>query len=257
MNAFDARTRQQVDDVIEISKTIIGSPMKAAYLFGSAVAGGLKRDSDLDIFIIADRNLSEYEKKQLIEAFMKISGKIGNQENKRYLEITVVNEMDLSPWQYPPKQNLLYGEWLREHFEKGYIPGKDNNPDLVLILKQLLHSHHILYGEAPEKFIPEIPHRDVKQAVRDTLTDLTENYVGDERNTILTLCRMMVTVKTGAVLSKDEAAKKIMENIPEEHYHLIEKACLSYVGEYDDKESYNIGEMTSLVDYLKSSIEKE
>src|SRR5699024_12736239 len=104
--------------------------MKAAYLFGSAAAGGLKKDSDIDILIMCKGELKAYEKRQLIEAYMKISGEIVNTENKRYMEITIVDESDISPWQYPQRQELLYADCLRQDFQSGDVPEKDENTDL-------------------------------------------------------------------------------------------------------------------------------
>src|SRR5699024_11403040 len=109
--------------------------MKAAYLFDSAAAGGIKKDSEIDILIMCKRELKAYEKRQLIEAYMKISGEIGNPENKRYMEITIVDESDISLWQYPPRQELLYGEWLRQDFEAGEVPVKEEKNDRDIVLK--------------------------------------------------------------------------------------------------------------------------
>src|SRR5699024_9478292 len=193
--------------------------MKAAYLFGSAAAGGLKKDSDIDILIMCKRELKAYEKRQLIEAYMKISGEIGNTENKRYMEITIVDESDISPWQYPPRQELLY-------------------------------------GEKTEVFIPEIPDTDVKKAIGDTLPELMENYAGDERNTLLTLCRMIVTLKTGEIIPKHHAAERVQNSLPENHQELLQCAISGYLGEYGDRGSYKGKDMKSLVDYLGSALGK-
>lgn len=257
MNHLDERINAQINRVLETAKSIIGPSMRGAYLFGSAVTGGLKKDSDIDILIINEGDIADFGKAQLIEAFMQISGKIGNQENKRYLEITILNEADISPLRYPPRQDLLYGEWLREEFEEGNVPEKENNPDLVLILKQILENHHILYGERPEKIIPEISHDDIQRAIRDTLPELVNDYAGDERNVILTLCRMIVIVETGNILSKDRAAEAVLTMIPNEYQDLFENTYLGYLGEYDDRDSYqDESEVKGLIDYLKGALGK-
>ncbi len=35
----------------------------------------------------------------------------------RPLEVTVINQKDIVPWHFP-KYEFMYGEWLREQFEK-------------------------------------------------------------------------------------------------------------------------------------------
>lgn len=256
MSGYDKKARRQIDELLEVSKRVIGQSMKAAYLFGSAAAGGLKKDSDIDILIMCKRELKAFEKRQLIEAYMKISGEIGNPENKRYMEITIVDQSDISPWQYPPRQELLYGEWLRQDFEAGEVPEKEENTDLVIVLKQLLDNHYILYGDKPEVFIPEIPDTDVKKAIGDTLPELMENYAGDERNTLLTLCRMIVTLKTGEIIPKQHAAERVQNSLPEKHQELLQCAISGYLDEYDDRGSYKGEDMKSLVDYLVSALGK-
>ncbi len=43
---------------------------------------------------------------------------IGNIQAIRSLEVTVVNRNNVVPWRYPPRYEFMYGEWLREEFEK-------------------------------------------------------------------------------------------------------------------------------------------
>ncbi len=37
---------------------------------------------------------------------MTISGKIGNTDSVRPLEVTVINRSEVVPWQYPPKKRI-------------------------------------------------------------------------------------------------------------------------------------------------------
>ncbi|MET1546936.1 nucleotidyltransferase domain-containing protein, partial [Staphylococcus aureus] len=91
------------------------------YLFGSAVNGGLRINSDVDVLVVVNHSLPQLTRKKLTERLMTISGKIGNTDSVRPLEVTVINRSEVVPWQYPPKREFIYGEWLRGEFENGQI----------------------------------------------------------------------------------------------------------------------------------------
>ena len=47
--------RDQLNGVVELVQAVLGDAALAAYLYGSAVKGGLRKDSDLDIFLVTAR----------------------------------------------------------------------------------------------------------------------------------------------------------------------------------------------------------
>ncbi|GAB5835876.1 hypothetical protein JMUB7531_28810 [Staphylococcus aureus] len=61
---------------------------------------------------------------------------IGNTDSVRPLEVTVINRSEVVPWQYPPKREFIYGEWLRGEFENGQIQEPSYDPDLAIVLAQ-------------------------------------------------------------------------------------------------------------------------
>ena len=66
---------------------------------------------------------------------MKISGSVGCIE-KRPLEVTIINQSDIVPLQFPPKCQYMYGEWLRGEMEAGEYPQACNDPDIMILLWQ-------------------------------------------------------------------------------------------------------------------------
>ena len=65
----------------------------------------------------------------------------------------------------------------------------------------------------------------------DSSEDLIDNYQGDEINSILTLCRMILTVDTGRILAKDTAGNIVAKSSPLEHSERILLAVRGYLGE--------------------------
>ena len=73
--AIDA-VEEQTDAAVEvIRRGLADAHVVGLYLYGSAVAGGLRPDSDLDLFVVTDRRLTTDEKARIVEGLLPISGR--------------------------------------------------------------------------------------------------------------------------------------------------------------------------------------
>lgn len=223
---------KQIKKVLHVLSTELSKTLLGVYLCGSAVQGGLKQNSDLDFLVVVSEKLGEKTKASLIKHTRPLSKRIGENSTLRYVEMTVVVEEQIKIWTYPPKQDFIYGEWLQDDYQQGSIPDNESNPDLAILLYQARTHYRTLYGQLPlEKMIPEIPFTDVKKAIMDSVNEIVTQYDGDETNSILTLCRMILTFKTGNVYSKDVAGEKQAQVSSLNHKPLILLAVNSYKGE--------------------------
>jgi aminoglycoside 9-adenylyltransferase len=137
MSGSDSKTiPEEATQACDIVLELLGSAVVGVYLFGSAVIGGLRVNSDVDVLVVANQGLSETTRSKLAARLMNISGRIGNRDFVRPLEVTVINLADVVPWRYPPQNEFLYGEWLRDEFEQGQIPEPTHDPDLAIHMKQ-------------------------------------------------------------------------------------------------------------------------
>lgn len=243
---------KQAKSVIEdlLSDSIVG-----IYLFGSAVVGGLKRDSDVDILVAVNDPLTTWQRKELVARLMSVSGAIGNQQFIRPIELTVVTVSDVVPWQFPPRAEFVYGEWLREEFEAGSIPEPARDPDLTIVLKKVIDDSLPLYGGDAASVFGSVPLADIRMAIRDSLPNLLAETAGDERNVILTLSRMWLTAATGDIAPKDTAAQWAEKQASPDHAVLLQNAREGYLGRIDDRWEENREEFEGLVSYMKKSIE--
>lgn len=225
------------------------------YLYGSAVMGGLRIDSDVDILVLTDGNLSEKTRRDLTHRLMLISGKMGNPDARRPLEVTVVNQKDIVPWHFPPRYEFMYGEWLRGKFESGGVPEPTYDPDLAILLVQARENSISLSGPEITEVLGPVPMTDVGRAIKESLPGLLAGIKGDERNVILTLARMWRTAATGEITSKDQAAQWVMPRLPEDEAALLDIARKAYLGECVDKWEGMEAEISSLVSHMENSIE--
>lgn len=238
----------------EVIEGLLGNQLIGIYLYGSAIHGGLNINSDIDILVISNQGLSKTTRNELTKRLMLVSGKIGC-KNKRPLEVTIINQNDVVPWQFPPKCEYMYGEWLREQMEAGEIPQASHNPDVAILLWQARKYSLSLKGLEVTKIIEPILMADVQKAIGCSLPELIAGVKGDERNVLLTLARMWFTLSTGEICPKDQAAEWAIPKLAKEHATLLEKAKKAYLGDYDDKWEGMETEIIELVNYLKRSIE--
>ncbi|WP_422649584.1 aminoglycoside nucleotidyltransferase ANT(3'')-Ib [Cupriavidus sp. H18C1] len=225
----------EVQHILDVVVRALGDDIAGAYLFGSAIAGGLRPDSDVDLLVLTHRTMSRQSREQLVAALMEVSGARAGRGPARNAEVTVVVLGDIAPWRHPARSDFIYGEWLRDDFEAGAVPAPTIDPDLTLMLATALQSHRALIGPGLAEFLPAIPHADIRRAMADSLPGLVANVRGDERNVMLTLARMSVTLATGNIVPKDVAADWLLPRLPPERRALLATARDAYRGHVADE----------------------
>lgn len=199
--------RQQVDRVIALLRDALGDSLLGVYLYGSAVAGGLRTLSDLDIMAVTSRRTTESERDAIVGELLARSGPYPPQGPQRPLEVTILARPDLVPWRYPPRTDFQYGEWLREDFERGVpVPWNEMNPDAATLVTTVRRSSHPLFGPPATELLDPVPREDLVRTMMDTIPALRADLAWDTRNVLLTFARMWYTVVTGEVVSKESAA---------------------------------------------------
>lgn len=205
--------------------------MLGLYLLGSWVTGGLRPDSDIDLLILTRRSLSRAERQSLVAFLLQFSGRRASVAPGQPRELTSIVLDDVVPWIYPPVCDFLYGEWLRDEFVGGPTPERQTNPDLAVLLTTLRQHSEVLRGPDPANLLEPVPAEDLHRSMHDSLAALLDELVGDERNVILTLARMVVTFETGQIASKDAAADRVLCSLQEPDRSVMKLATGGYLGE--------------------------
>lgn len=246
----------EASEAVELIKEVFEDRLVGIYLYGSFVLGGLKPESDLDLLVITNSDLTTEDRKDLTHGLMGISGEIGNKLGKRFLEVTVFNENSLNPFSYPPKYEYIYGEWDREDYKSGKLPETTYDPDGTILLAQARENSVTLFGEDIKEIILQIGMEYIIKALKADIPILLEGVREEGKNTVLTLARIWYTVFTEKITSKDNAANWAMAILPKEQGALLNLAKEEYLGNlkvnWNDKEE----ELVLLVEYMKKEIEK-
>jgi hypothetical protein len=126
-------------------------------------------------------------------------------------------------------RDFQYGEWLRAEIVNGCIPQPTDDPDVVLLVAAALSRHRVLRGPALEDVLPAVPLAHVREAALRVMPGVIQNATGDERNALLTMARILETVRTGAIVSKAAAAATIIPSLPQPDRGLMERATAGYL----------------------------
>ncbi|WP_265667717.1 MULTISPECIES: aminoglycoside adenylyltransferase family protein [Streptomyces] len=219
------------EQVVEVVRRVLGPAVRGAYLHGSAVLGGLRPHSDVDVFVVARRRTTQEERRALVAELLPVSGEKARTGPARPVELTVVAEGDIRPWRYPPWCEFQYGEWLREEYERGEIPAPAPSPDLALLVTVVLRGNTALYGPPPARLLDPVPDEDLERALIAAVPELLSELESDTRNAVLTLARIWRTLATGVIDPKDAAAAWALERLPARHRPVLARARAVYRGE--------------------------
>ncbi|MDQ0718619.1 putative nucleotidyltransferase [Streptomyces luteogriseus] len=210
----------QVQEIVGLVGGVLGQDVIGTYLHGSAVLGGLRPASDVDVLVVSRRRMDEQDRRTLCGGLLRISG---SRNKVRPVELTVVVQSEVRPWRYPPTGDFLYGEWLRAEYEAGKVPQPEPMPDLALLITMTLTGDHPLTGPRPAQVLDPVPQADLIRASVAGIPGLLDDLHSDTRNVLLTFARIWTTLATGQIKSKDAAADWTLAQLPPEH-----RAALGY-----------------------------
>ncbi|MFI1461093.1 aminoglycoside adenylyltransferase family protein [Nocardia carnea] len=233
---------------------VLGDGLAGLYLYGSAVAGGLRHDSDIDLFAVVESSLGVDVRKALVDTLLRLSGRWPRSGPARPVELTVVVRDEVRPWHFPPRSDFVYGEWLRAEIERGQLPTPTEDPDLTILTTMVRDSSSTLFGPPAADLLDPVPANDLVRAVVAGLPELIAGVRGDERNVVLTLARMWVTAESGVVVSKADAAEALVSRLPAEHAAVLRLARAGYLGEAPDEWTHRGAELDAFVTYAEGQI---
>ena len=226
----------QLAGAVDLVRSALADDALGAYLYGSAVMGGLRPRSDLDVFVVNRRATSRAAKRRLIDGLMATSGSRATAGPARSLEVTVVVQSDVRPWRYPPRLDFQYGDWYRSDYEAGNdTPWSTPNPDLAVLVTTVLLANRILFGPPASRLLDRVPRDDLDRAMVDGIPGLLAELEDDTANVMLTLARIWATLTTGDILPKDQAADWALVRLPEDRRAVLARSRAVYVGEAPDE----------------------
>lgn len=225
-----ASDRQQIEAVVAIVDHVLGEAVVGMYLYGSAVLGGLRPHSDIDVFVLIDRATTGGERHRLVTEIMVVSGPGGIRIAGRPIELTIARLDQLSPWDGDPRREFQYGEWLRGDYEAGFVPEPTRDPDVAILVATLLTASRPMRGVPAADLLAPVPDDDLVASMRRAMPVVMDDLEEDTTNVLLTLARMAYTARLGRIVPKDEAALWAAERLPSAEQEPLRCARRIYLG---------------------------
>jgi streptomycin 3"-adenylyltransferase len=174
----------------------------------------LRPHSDTDVLVVTRRRLTDPERAALTRSMMNLSGRRALGGPARPIELVVVVQGEVRPWRYPARCDLLYGEWLRDTYDRGEpATAEPHAPDLAPLLTMVLQGNRPLFGPPPSALLDPVPPEDLRRAIVAGIPGLLADLETDTANVLLTFARIWTTLATGAVRAKDQAADWALDRL--------------------------------------------
>lgn len=249
-------TEDQIELLVQGVRDVLRETLVGAYLHGSAVLGGFRPDSDIDVIVVTTRRTIADEKRRLIDLLLSLSGRRGSLRPGRPVELDIVVESEIRPWRYPPTFDFHYDELLRDRFESGDLEPwtSTTNGDLASAVTMALLGDQPLAGPPPSHVFDPVPRSDYVDAILRDIGTVDEFLWWDTRNVVLTLPRIWSAVATQEVYSKEDAATWALSRLPDEHRAVLERALAAYRGEAEDLWDDIRPQIRACVDHVVSEI---
>jgi streptomycin 3"-adenylyltransferase len=253
-NTVPAEISVQLSQALNVIEHHLGSTLLAMHLYGSALDGGLKPYSDIDLLVTVTARLDESVRQALFVDLLGVSVFPGQSRVLRALEVTIVVHSDIVPWRYPARRELQFGEWQRKDILAGIFEPATTDVDLAILLTKARQHSLALAGSAAEDFFNPVPESDLFKALADTLKlwNSQPDWIGDERNVVLTLSRIWYSAATGKIAPKDVAANWVMERLPVQHQPVLLEARQAYLGQGEDCLASRADQLAAFVHFVKA-----
>jgi predicted nucleotidyltransferase len=247
---------EQLSQARAVIERHLASTLQAIHLYGSALDGGLKPHSDIDLLVTVSARPDESIREVLLLDLLTVSAPPREDKTLRALEVTVIAHNEVVPWRYPARRELQFGEWLRKDLLNGNFEPAVLDIDLTILLTKARQHSITLVGPAAEELFEPVPEHDFFKVLADTLKQWNSraDWVGDERNIVLTVARIWYSAATGRIVPKDVAADWVLERVPIEYQPILHEARQAYLGHSEDNLAARADQTTAFILFAKSTI---
>lgn len=149
---FPAQVFKQLSHARAVIERHLAATLDTIHLFGSAIDGGLKPDSDIDLLVTVSAAPNDSLRQALMLDLLKVSSPPGDGGTWRPLELTVVARSEVVPWRYPARRELQFGEWLRHDILSGTFEPAVLDHDLAILLTKARQHSLALLGPSAATF---------------------------------------------------------------------------------------------------------
>ncbi len=236
---------------------MLGPNLLGIYLDGSLALGGFQpARSDINVLAVITEKIDSSLKRKLLELLLRISNM------PRPLDVYVLNEKDLFPFQSPLSFELHYNEQSREAMLQEMRDSEWRNDTthtdakLTISLAVLQRAGIVLAGKPIEETLPVIPEAIFKEALIQSIKEARAKLPQDPISFIFNACRTVAYLQDGVILSKDAGAEWGLAHMPARFQALIQQPLTLYRGEAL-KRPAGRAVLNDFAEYISTTIAKD
>lgn len=245
-----------IDLLLNNVRDILGDGLVGMYLHGSLANGGFDEHSDIDVIFVTIEELSDDHFSSLSDMHAElatIDSHWAVQQEVSYIPQHALRRFDRS-------------DMLHPHLDRGQgekLHRMAHESDWIIQRHILRERGIVIIGPDPRTLIDPVGPDDMRRAVAEGLPlwlhPILANPVeirkrGDQSFFVLSLCRMLYTLKHGKILSKQDAAAWAMQNLDPEWRPLIERALVGRQRPDDDAPPQDIEETLQMMRFTLEQI---
>ena len=189
----------------------LGDDFVGAYLYGSAVSGGFHAEfSDLDVVVVTERSTAEIDFDRFDGIVRGLAAREPDWADR--LDITFVGRDTLATFRS--------GGPLVDNSHESPLQRLSNADDWLLTWFLVREADTALVGPSPRTLIPPIAFDEFIGGAAADVDGLMERALGEAPDAadayrLLTLSRILRSLETGAICSKEEGADWVARSLPE------------------------------------------
>jgi len=228
-NAPDA-VRQTVKKLVNHLQEVLKDDLTGVYLHGSLAMQCFNPDlSDIDVLVVS-RQRVQPEQRRIIARYL-----VNHSARPHPIELSIVRESALFPWQHPAPFELYYSEAQRilfeDHIFDGLWPGwtrhDQTNVDLAAHIAVIRERGLVVYGREVAYTFPQVPVPHYVDAIVKDVHHAREMLLHDPVYAVLNLCRVYCYLEDSKIVSKVEGAQWALPRL-DKTYHAVLNASLDF-----------------------------
>jgi hypothetical protein len=244
---------QLLQQLLDDTRAILDQQFVGMYLFGSLTSGDFDQDSDIDVVVVTEKEISD-------DTFSALDAM-----HKR------IYAGD-SPWSIQLEVSYIPKRAFRRHDPANALhPHIDRGSDAFFIKQHdesWIVQRHVLYergmtlaGPAPQTLIDPVSPSDLRQATLAILNRWAAQILkeparikqrGGQTYTVLSMCRILYTLRYGTVVSKQQAARWAEETLSNRWAPLIEQA---WEGRHNPGADASLDQVNETLDFIRYALE--
>jgi len=214
-----------LDDFVGRTRELFAESFIGAYLQGSFAIGGFHTYSDVDFLIVLEGDVAD-EQLPLLQALHEDVYALASPW-AQHLEGSYVPKQALQ--RFPPPQRFF---WYLDNGAKHLI--RSDHDDTLVVYWTLREKGIALVGPRPTELVPPIPVDRLRDEIFATMSTWRDHLAANPDNlnnrfyqpfVVLSYCRMLHSLTTGAIDSKPAAAAWATEHLHTRWQDLIRNAC--------------------------------